>query len=189
MDFIRKRLEPQVKFTDRDWQKFAEKWTLQTFVKKDIILSEGKIEKYLSFIEKGIVRFFVPTDDGNEITFVFAFDGWFMSAYDSFLTQSPCNYTIQALTDTTLWRLTYNDLQNLYNDLPMGNKIGRMASEQLFMMKTKREISLLKDTAEQRYKNLIKDQPHFLQHIPLQYLASYIGITPQALSRIRRRIS
>ena len=71
----------------------------------------------------------------------------------------------------------------------MGNKIGRHASEDLYLKKAKRELSLLNDTAEQRYLNLFTEQPHMLKHIPLKYIASYIGITPQALSRIRKRIT
>lgn len=189
MDFIRRFLEQSVSFTDQDWRLFSEKWVQQGFPKKTLITQEGKTEHYLSFIEKGIVRFYVPTEEGDEVTFVFAFDGWFMSAYDSFLTQTPCTYNVETLTDTVLWRLAYPDLQTVYATTLVGNTIGRLASEQLFLMQIKREISLLKDSAEQRYRNLLSEQPHFIQRIPLQYLASYIGITPQALSRIRRRIS
>jgi len=189
MEFIRKFLEQSVTFTEDDWRLFSGKWRQQEFAKKSFILKAGITENYLSFIEKGIVRFYIPKDDGSELTFVFAFDGWFMSAYDSFLTQTPCTYHVETLTNTVLWRLSYTDLQNVYSSTFLGNKIGRMASEQLFLMKTKRELSFMQDSAQQRYLNLLAEQPHLIQNIPLQYLASYIGITPQALSRIRKRIS
>lgn len=189
MEFIRAFLEQATPFTDEEWRIFSKDWVRQIFPKRAFILREGKTETYLSFIEKGIVRFYVPRDDGSESTFVFAFDNWFMSAYDSFLTQTPCTYHVETLTETVLWRLSYADLQTVYATTSIGNTIGRMASEQLFLMKTKRELSLLNDSAQQRYLNLLTEQPHFIRHIPLQYLASYIGITPQALSRIRKRIS
>ena len=67
--------------------------------------------------------------------------------------------------------------------------IGRRASEELFLKKSKRELSLLRDSAEERYLNLFEERPELLREIPLKYIASYIGVTPQALSRIRRRIS
>lgn len=189
MLFIRKFLESSIKLTDDEWRSFSQDWVKETFPKKTIILNEGKTENFLSFIEEGIVRFYMPKEDGTELSFVFAFDGWFMSAYESFLTQTPCEYTVETLTETTLWRLSFANLQKMYANTTIGNKIGRLASEQLFLMKTKRELSLLKDSAEQRYLDIVNQQPHLIQNIPLQYLASYIGITPQALSRIRGRIS
>ena len=148
----------------------------------------GQVEKYLSFIEKGIVRFYIPKED-NDLTFVFGFENSFISAYDSFLTQTPSTYHIEALSGTILWRLTYNDLQEIYTKTEIGNTVGWYASEDLFLRKSKRELSLLNNTAEERYLNLFREQPHLIQNIPLKYIASYIGITPQALSRIRRRIS
>ncbi len=167
---------------------FISKMEVVHFPKKTIILPIGKTEKYLSFIEKGIVRFYIPKEE-NDITFVFAFEGWFMSAYESFIQNKPSEYSVETLADTTLWRISKEDLEEIYEQTDIGNKIGRDASEQLFLIKSKRELSLLKETAEERYLNLLNSNPRLIQQIPLKYLASYIGITPQALSRIRKRIS
>lgn len=112
-----------------------------------------------------------------------------MSAYDSFLTQAPSTYQTETLTETTLWRLTFDDLQDIYKRTEIGHTIGRITAENLFLTKSQREQSLLNETAEERYLKLFTDQPHLIREIPLKYLASYIGITPQALSRIRKRIS
>jgi len=153
-----------------------------------MILSVGKVEKYVSFIESGIVRYFVQEGE-KEITFEIAFESSFATAYDSFLLQQPVPYNAEALTDTLLWSISYSDLQEMYSVTTVGDRIGRLAAEELYIKKNRRQLSLLKDTAEQRYLGLIRDYPHLIQLIPLKYLASYIGITPQALSRIRRRIS
>lgn len=123
------------------------------------------------------------------MTFAFAFDGSFVSGYNSFLTQTPSVYNIETLTRTTLWRMSYKDLQTIYRETEIGNTIGRKAGEELFLKKSQRELSLLNETAEQRYLNLFTEQRALLEKIPLKYIASYIGITPQALSRIRKRIS
>lgn len=139
-------------------------------------------------METGIVRFYIP-DDENELTFNFCFDKEFTCAYDSFLTQTPSNYELQALTDTVVWQISYEDLQTVYAKTKVGNYLGRFAAEKLFLAKSKREISLLKYTAKQRYLQLFKEQPRVLKHIPLKYIASYIGVTPQGLSRIRRQIT
>ncbi len=175
---------------DEDWLFFSSRLIRREFPKKNIFLDSGQIENHISFIEKGAVRLLIPKEDEEkEITFGFSFAGEFVSAYDSFLTQTPSLYQLEALVNTTLWSISYEDLQAVYNATKIGNTVGRFASERLFLLKSKREQSLLNDTAEQRYLNLFKERPKLIKTIPLKYIASYIGVTPQALSRIRKRIS
>lgn len=188
MDQIRKYFERFAQQSDEDWEIFSSKLFRQQFPKKTLILRTGQIERHLSFIQTGVIRFYIPRED-NDLTFSFAFDNGFVSAYDSFLLQQPVTYHVETLTDSILWRVTYNDLQKIYGETEVGNLIGRHASEDLFLKKSKRELSLLNETAEQRYLNLFTEQPQLIKEIPLKYIASYIGITPQALSRIRGRIS
>ena len=187
MDEIRKYFEQKVKITDEDWRVFSSKLVRKQFPRKTILLKSGQTENYLSFIEKGIIRFYIPKPE-NDFTFSFSFENEFVSAYDSFLTQTPCVYHLETLSETILWQISFNDLQTIYAETEIGNTIGRFASEGLYLENVKREISLLTDTAEQRYVKLFAEQPHLIQKVPLKYIASYIGITPQALSRIRRRI-
>lgn len=187
MEQIRKYFEKIVELKDTDWQVFSSKLLKQEFPKKTLLLKAGQTENYLSFIEEGIVRFYIPKEE-SDFTFSFSFANAFVSAYDSFLAQLPSTYHVETLTETILWRLTYKDLQAIYAETEIGNTIGRNASEGLYLENFRREISLLTDTAEQRYLKLFTEQPQLIQKIPLKYIASYIGITPQALSRIRRRI-
>lgn len=187
MEQIRKYFDKTFKLTDHDWEIFSSKLTKQDFPKKHILLKSGQIESNLSFIESGIVRFYIPKEE-NDLTFGFSFSNSFVSGYNSFLTRGPSTYTIETLTRTTLWQLTYEDLQEIYTQTKIGNAIGRKASEELFLRKSQRELSLLSETAEQRYLNLFTEQPELIKEIPLKYIASYIGITPQTLSRIRKRI-
>lgn len=188
MDVIRAYLNRMVPLSDNDWEIFSSKLVLQELPKKAILLEEGKVEERLSFVEKGIVRLFIPKLE-NDITFGFCFENEFVSAYDSFLTQLPSACKIETLTPSRIWSLSYDDLQSIYVETSIGNTIGRLAAENLYKIKAQRELSLLNDTAEERYLKLFHERPELLQFIPLKYLASYIGITPQALSRIRKRIS
>ncbi|RPE08188.1 Crp/Fnr family transcriptional regulator [Chitinophaga lutea] len=175
-------------FSEQDWLIISSKFIRQEFPKKKLILKKGEVENYVSFIEEGIVRYYIPKEN-KEVTFELTFSNDFIGAYDSFITRLPSVYHIETITQVTLWRVSYHDVQMLFQDTERGNLIGRLASEKLFLEKARREISLLNDTAEQRYLNLFTEQPDLIKKIPLQYIASYIGITPQALSRIRRRIS
>lgn len=188
MEQIRKYFERKLKLSDQDWEIFSSKLIKREFPKKQILLSAGQIENHLSFVESGIVRFFFPKQE-SDLTFSFTFDNNFVSGYDSFLTRSPSSYNIETLTPTVLWRLTYDDLQDIYENTAVGNVIGRKAGEELFLKKSQREHALLNQTAQQRYLNLFTEQPYLIKEIPLKYIASYIGVTPQALSRIRKRIS
>lgn len=188
MDEIKKYFEKFVNLSDKDWQIFSSKLVRREFSKKSILLKVGQKENYLSFIEKGIVRFCIPTEF-DDLTFGFGFANNFVSAYDFFLTQQLSIYQLETITETALWSLSYEDLQKIYAETNIGNTIGRFASEDLFLKKSKRELSLLTETPEQRYLNLFIEQPQLLQLVPLKYIASYIGITPQSLSRIRKRIS
>lgn len=167
---------------------FCSKLQRVEFSRKSIILERGKTEKNLSFIEKGIVRFNIPKLD-YDFTFAFAFENSFVSAYDSFLTQQPSIYNMEAISDCVLWQISFDELNDVYENTRIGDRIGRKVAENIYLKKMKREISLLEDTAKKRYLDLMKEQPHLIQHIPLKYLASYIGIRPQSLSRIRKEIS
>lgn len=173
--------------SEEDWDIILSKLVRQEFPKKHILSKAGQTENFLNFIESGVARFYIPKEE-NDVTFNIVFDTGFLSAYDSFLTQTPSTYNIETLTDTVLWRMTYNDLQAIYKETELGNVIGRQAGEELFLKKQKRELELLNLTAEQRYINLFSEQPQLLQKVPLKYIASFIGVTPQALSRIRKRI-
>lgn len=188
MGHVREYYERIVKLQEREWAFIASNFCRKVFAKNDIITRQGETENYLSFVETGFVRLYVPGDE-NELTFDFCFDKEFTCAYNSFLTQTPSEYALQALTETVVWRISYDDLQKVYAQTKAGNYLGRFVSEKLFLSKSRRELSLLKHTAKERYLNLFHEQPDILKYIPLKYVASYIGITPQGLSRIRKQIS
>lgn len=187
---IRAYLEQSLVINDSDWSFFTSKLKLRNVKKRVKLLELGEVENTISFINKGVVRFFIPKEDTEkEITFGFCFNNEFVSAYDSFLTQSPSSYELETLTPVEMWSISYNDLQEVYKKTSIGNTLGRLSSERLFLIKSKREISLLTETAEKRYLKLFDERPELIKEIPLKYIASYIGVTAQALSRIRKRIT
>jgi CRP-like cAMP-binding protein len=186
---IKAYLDQIATISKSDWDFFTSKLHRRVIQKKTIFLKLNEIENYISFIEYGVVRLYLPKENPEkEITFGFSFKDQFISAYDSFLTQRPSAYQLQALTETTLLSISYNDLQAVYKTTQIGNLIGRLTAERLFLIKSKREQNLLNLTAEERYLKLFKERPELLKVIPLKYISSYIGVTAQALSRIRKRI-
>ena len=189
MHQIKLYLDKIASISSSDWNFFISKLHRRIITKKSIFVKVNQIENHISFIESGIVRLFIPKDNPEkEITFGFSFKNQFVSAYDSFLTQSPSNYQLQALTETTVLSISYKDLQSVYKSTQIGNLIGRLTAEDLFLIKSKREQNLLNLNAEQRYLQLFKERPELLKSVPLKYISSYIGVTAQALSRIRKRL-
>lgn len=187
MGHLREYYERIIKLQELEWEFITAHFDRKIFEKNEIITKQGETENYLSFIESGIVRFYIPNDE-NQLIFNFSFNKEFTCTYDSFLTQTPSEYELQALTETIVWQISYNDLQKVYAQTQVGNYLGRFASEKLFLAKSKRELSLLKYNAKERYLRLFIEQPDILKFIPMKYIASYIRITPQGLSRIRKQI-
>lgn len=186
-DFYRYYLEERgIGIPDTIWKEFSKNIERKEYRKKDFILHEGEVENYLAFVENGVARLF-STRNEKDITIKIVFENSYLTAYDSFLKRRPSKYSIQALTDLTIWRSSYENLQKIY-EIPLGNVIARKSTEALYLEKSERELSLLLDTAEERYISLFEKNRNLIKKVPLKYIAEYIGITPQALSRIRKRI-
>ena len=186
---IKTYLDQIADISAEDWTYFTSKLIRKDVPKKSIFLKLNEVEDHISFIQSGVVRLFIPKEESDkEITFGFSFKNQFVSAYDSFLTRAPSAYQLQALTETTLLSISYADLQSVYKTTQIGNLIGRLTAERLFLLKSKREQNLLNLSAKERYIKLFAERPELIKVIPLKYISSYIGVTPQALSRIRKRL-
>ena len=188
MEEIKKFIDHIHPMHSADWDFFASKLHKETVKKTATLIKIGEVENYLFFISEGIVRYYIPQKE-SDLTFGFLFENEFVTAYDSFITRMHYPYQIETLTKATLWRISFEDLQEVYKKTESGNIIGRRMAENMFLIKSKREIALLSKTAEERYLDLFRERPNLLKQIPLKYIASYIGVTPQALSRIRKRIT
>ncbi|MGB0525461.1 MAG: Crp/Fnr family transcriptional regulator [Flammeovirgaceae bacterium] len=185
---LRQALETIQSIPDEDWRKMEPLFKKKAIQKNEHLLQVGEIEKYLYFIEKGILRSYVDRND-SEVTLEFSFEDTLFSSYESFIQQVASRIHIQAITPSIIWRVSYPNLQKIYQQTTIGNYLGRVAAESLYIEKSTRELDLLTKSATQRYLDLLHKQPELIQNIPLKHIASYLGITPQALSRIRKAIS
>jgi CRP-like cAMP-binding protein len=151
-------------------------------------LEEGKVCRHVAFINRGLMRYFI-NDDGEERTMYFNKENEFASYYPSFLSHLPSDKYIQALEPTELFVISYENLQHFYNKVSGGQKFGRLGIEQVFLSTMKQLGSFYTDAPEKRYREFLMSYPDLAQRIPQYYIASYVGIKPQSLSRIRKRIS
>lgn len=162
--------------------------TFRTLKKGDFLLKENQVCNEIVFIKKGILRSFFVNHKGDEITNCFAFENEFMASFASFITEERAEENIQALTDTEVQVLNRKSLEKLYQSGYNWQETGRKLTEIEFVNLNKRMISFQKLSGKQRYEELFQQHQKYLQLIPLQYLASYLGITPRHLSRIRKAI-
>ena len=163
-------------------------FTNKSLKKGENILEQGKICKSLFFVSKGLLRQYI-NHDGKELTIHFNEEKTFACDFDSFISQTPSKKTIEALEDTELNIISYENLQKFYAQINKGDCFGRLLLEKIFSSALQHIISVYADTAEQRYLSFLHDFKHLQQRIPQFYIASFIGVTPQSLSRIRRRIA
>lgn len=184
---LRKAVNQIVELSEEDWQKFEQLIEPDFTAKNDFLIKEGQTEQYIHFICQGMVRVYL-TQDGKEICLDFVFDTMFVSAYSSFLLQQPSRINIQALVDTQTLKFSHTKLYQFYESSHKAERVGRMIAEQAYIRKNTREISFLTSTAKERYLDLLEQNPTFAQKIPIKYLASFLGIEPESLSRIRRTI-
>lgn len=160
----------------------------KTYKKGDHLLSEGELCRYITFIETGLVRYYIRKD-GEERTNYFNKEGEFVCDYTSFLPKTPTLVNIQALEDCTVWIVSFEGIQQFYKKVTHGERFGRLAIEAVFVSMVAQIASLYTDPPETRYRNFLLNYPGIVQRIPQYYIASYVGVKPQSLSRIRKRLS
>ncbi len=148
------------------------------------ILKHGKVERSIFFIRRGIARAFVLTD-GREVTFWIGQEGATIVSLKGYVRNEPGYETVELMEDTLLFRLRHADLQELFTrDVHIANW-GRKYAESELLATEQRLITFLQSPAKERYEALLRGAPELLQRLPLSSIASYLGVTPVSLSRIR----
>ena len=159
-----------------------------TFRKGDFLLKAGKIARYVAFLEEGLVRYFVYKN-GEESTFEFTSSGEFISDYQSFRSKTPSNQNIQAIEDCKLYLIGYDALQKIFREVENGNLLGRIIVEHRFDVMVNQLLSVYMHSHEERYIQFVKHYSDLTQRIPQYMIASYVGVKPESLSRIRKRFT
>jgi CRP-like cAMP-binding protein len=172
---------------DDTWPAFERILHAVEFTAGTYLSQAGKVANAIYFITAGTVRVVADYQE-KETCLDFAFPGMFSTSYASYITQSPAAVSLQAITPVTAIAFYYEDLHTLYRSHPATEKTGRLLAEQQYLRKYQRELSFLQYTAAERYQQLLTEHPEVVREIPLKYIASYLGIAPESLSRIRRSI-
>ena len=160
---------------------------VKTFKKKEFLLQEGKVCNKITFVNNGIMRLFYNVE-GVENTVQFFFgDSWYTD-YASFLTGQPTIENMQALEPCEIVQFKKEDLYKLYDKFPVFDRVGRVMAENAYLAVAALNKMKTNEDPQERYLNLIKQRREIIKNVPQHYIASYLGIKPESLSRIRKRI-
>lgn len=173
--------------TEEECEAITESMCIQTYKKGSVLLKEGQISTECYFVLEGCVRQYYMVDGEEKTTDFFTEEQWVVS-HNSFAQKIPANHYFSCCEETTLVVGTEEKENDLYKRFPKFETISRTVMGDVFGEQQELMASYITDTPEQRYLNLLKSRPTLLQRIPQYQLASYIGVKPESLSRIRKRI-
>lgn len=168
------------------WEDFADQCEVVTYKKDEVVKHQNALERHFYFILHGSVGIFLWKEN-NFVCLDFAFDGHFCSDYMSLLLKQPTPLQVVALENSKVLRMTAKDYDRI-TQKPIGKVLRLVAAEMSFVGKQQQQIELLTRSAKERYELLLKHYPNIQNRIAQNHLASYLGITPQSLSRIRRQL-
>ncbi|GAA4165806.1 Crp/Fnr family transcriptional regulator [Chryseobacterium ginsenosidimutans] len=172
-----------------------EKIELQSFFvfkklrKKQYLLQEGDMCKHISFVRKGLLKSYFLDEKGGEHINMFAFEGWWISDFNSFINQEKAVLNIDAIEETELLMITRDDYEKLMLEIPAMERYFRILYQNSLVTKDYRLIVSSGFTAEEKYTQLMKNNPEIIKRVPHNLIASYLGLAPETVSRIRKKIS
>ncbi|MFD0763219.1 Crp/Fnr family transcriptional regulator [Mucilaginibacter lutimaris] len=166
-------------------KRFRENLIEEKLPRRHLLLEEGRVNNKIYFINKGFARAFYYTREGKECTSWFMGKGELMISVYSFYTQTPAAENIELLEDSELLSMTWSQLQSIYADFPEYNFTGRIVTEKYYQLSEERAVLLRTLTARERYEKLLSTHPDILRQASQGQIASYLGISPETLSRVR----
>jgi CRP/FNR family transcriptional regulator, anaerobic regulatory protein len=184
-----KAFEQYVQLSESDITLYSQYFQLKSIAKNTVLEEEQKVPKHLYFILSGFMRLFYYDDNGDEVTTLIASPNTFVTSFLEFVNEKGSNSSLECVTDCTLYQIERSKLWELITTNENFKKFSLVIFEQAMGAAQIRSNDFATLNAELRYKKLIEEQPFIVQSVPVQYIASYLGIKPQSLSRIRKQMN
>lgn len=188
-DLLFKSIRAKIEVTEEELQLVKAFFTHKKLRKKQYLLQEGDVCKYSAFVEKGVLRSYAIDEKGIEHVIQFATEGWWISDNYSFLTGQPASYAIDALEDVELLLITHPAMEEMLDTVPAMERYFRLLFQNSIISFQNRLVCSLSQTAEEKYIQMNDDYPNIIQRVPQHHIASFLGITPETLSRIRKHLT
>ncbi|MBW3545027.1 MAG: Crp/Fnr family transcriptional regulator [Bacteroidetes bacterium] len=181
--------EALVRFSPHDKSLVEEKLVYKEMPAFYTLVRSGQIASQIYFVNHGCLRFYYPLPDGQEVTGFIFVENHFAGVLESFFSQTPSKQVLESLEPCQLLAISFQDLHELYELVPTMHVLVRKVLEQRMIYAQQVVASLIMQSPEERYQQLLQNRPELLNRVPQKILATYLGITPVSLSRIRKRIS
>jgi len=189
MESFKLFLKSIVPLSDQEFENYSPYFKTRTLGRNSYFAEIGKTSHEAAFIKKGLLRTYYINEKSEEVTSCFCVENNLTASYKSFISQQPSELCIQAVEDSQLITISYNDLQILYQKSPLWQNIGRTIAERQYMVMEQYASVLCNESAKQKYMRMLKEQPAVVNKASVNDIASYLGITRRTLSRIRKEIS
>ena len=186
---LKRNLRQKIEISDSDYELFFSKTRTQTFKKKQVILQKGEVCKYASFIIKGAGRGFLLNDKDEDKTILLGIEDWWLVDFHSYITGQPSRMTIEAMEDTSVFQMSFKDLESLFAQSQSIERFVRLMAMNAFVASQSRLMDLMTNTTDNRYEIFIQKYPHFFQRFPQYIIASYLNVSPEHLSAVRARLA
>lgn len=187
-DILISHIQNKVELTDDQKDDLQSFFTVKKIRKKQYLLLEGEICTHLSFVSKGLLKSYFVDDKGSEHINLFAFEGWWISDFNSFINQEKAVLNIDAVEETELLMITLEDYEKLMLTIPFMDRYFRILYQNSLVTKDYRLIASNSYTAEEKYLELTKKNPEMIKRIPHNLIASFLGLAPETVSRIRKKL-
>ncbi len=184
MEKIHQYFNNFVPLTDEEFEQLVPYFEMREFGKKEQVVNYGEIDEYFNIILKGLVRKYTIVGK-KDVTLQLSIEGQMIHSEISFNTQTPSDTIVEAIEPTLFLSMSYKNLQEVYNNFPKIEKLGRLVITYMFIKKDFRDFSQLKKTTRQRFVDYMKSHPDMLQRVPQKYIASYLNIKPETFSRLK----
>jgi len=184
-----KHIEDKVLLNDQDKEAIASFFVPRKLRKRQYLLQEGDVCKYLAFVAQGLLRTYNIDDKGSEHMSIFGWQGWWLSDFNSFLNAEPSVFNIDAIEDSEVLLISLTDYNQLTLTVPLMDRYFRILYQNSLVTKERRLMSSITHTAEEKYLQLLASNPEMIERIPVTMIASYLGIARETLSRIRKNLA
>ncbi|WP_137904039.1 Crp/Fnr family transcriptional regulator [Chryseobacterium sp. 2VB] len=187
-DLLFKNISQYINLSEEDFQKFAKPFDRKIFKKKELVLKEGEYCFFEGFVLNGCFKIYYLNENGLEQTLYFGVEGWWITDIDSLINTVPSILNIEALEDSEVLMISKKDKEDLYETMPQIEKLFRIMNQKSSVALQRRILSLTGKTADKRYLEFLEKYPGLEQRITQQQVASYLGITHEFLSKIRKKL-
>ncbi|REC63982.1 Crp/Fnr family transcriptional regulator [Chryseobacterium pennae] len=188
-NLLYKNISRYIHLSEEEFSYFSAPFQLKNFKKKEVVLREGDYCLFEGFVLDGCFKIYYLNESGFEQTLYFAVEGWWITDVDSLINDVPSILNIEALMDSKVLMISKKDKEHLYETMPQIEKLFRIMNQQSSVALQRRILSLTGKTADKRYLEFLQKYPGLEQKLTQQQVASYLGITHEFLSKIRKRIS